>query len=493
MEWTIVWFTFYVLVIISTVIVILLENRNPLKALSWIIILLLLPFLGVIVYFFVGKDTRQRRIISKKSYERITQSATPKAPIVSVSQIPSLGHHHLLFDLIAEQTGASLMQASEIAIFSDGISKLNSFLQDIKNAKKYIHIEYFKIHDDRTGIMLAEALIEKAKEGVDVRVLYDHVGSFNTSNRFWKELRKHGVDANPFLRVFFPELTSKVNYRNHRKLAIIDGHIGYIGGMNIADHYTFGNELGQWQDTHFRITGLAVNGLHAAFMTDWYVATRKILPSTLYLTPPSLSFSEENLISNFSEAYQNAPKSRNAFIQTFTSGPTGSFRTLLQSFCRSIYEARSSIKIHTPYFLPNESLNKAIIGAALSGVKVELLVPWVSDSFAVKYASQSYFQELLEAGVKIYRYNGGFLHSKLMTIDGEITFLGSANMDFRSLEHNFEITSIIYDKTFTRILDQIMVANFTEKGCILEYQRWKKRSLWHRLLESTLRLFAPLL
>lgn len=493
MDWNTIWLIFYAVIILSTVVVILLENRNPLKALSWIIILLLLPVVGLIAYFFVGRDTRQRRIISKKTYERINQPAIQPAPIERVSQLPSLGHHELLFDLIKHQTGAGLMNASELAIFTDGISKLESLLEDIKRAKEYIHLEYFKILDDQSGVMLAEALIEKAKEGITIRLLYDHVGSFNTANRFWKELRKYGIEAEPILPVAFPELTSKVNYRNHRKVVVIDGLVAYVGGMNIADHYTYGNELGQWRDTHFRVTGKAVNGLQAAFMTDWYVATRKILPRSMFFSEKYHEHGEGGLLHNQSIAYLNALKYQGVFMQTFTSGPTGRFRTLLQALCRSIYEARKVIKIQTPYFLPNESLNKAIIGAALSGVKIELLVPWVSDTFAVKYASQSYYEELMAAGVKIYRYDGGFLHSKLITIDGEISFIGSANLDFRSLEHNFEITSVVYDREFTMGLERIMDIDIKERGKLITPKRWKKRPFWNKLLESVLRLFAPLL
>lgn len=480
---------FYVLVIISTAIVILLENRNPLKALSWIIILLLLPVVGIIIYLFVGRDTRHQRLISKHSYERINEPASQMAPKVSVSHLPNLGHYNALSQLIEGQTGASVMEAEEIAIFSDGISKFNSLIEDIKGARKHIHIEYFKILDDRTGIWLAEALIEKAKEGVVVRILYDHVGSFNTSNRFWKELKRHGIEAEPILPVVFPELTSKVNFRNHRKIVVIDGKVGYFGGMNVADHYSFGNELGQWRDTHFRVTGDAVNGLQAAFMTDWYVATRKILPNTMYRG----HYFVGGEWANSSDAYQNAPKSQGAFMQTFTSGPTGSFRTLLQVLCKSIYEAKHTLRIQTPYFLPNESLNKAIIGAALCGVEVELLVPWVSDTFAAKYASRSYFDELLEAGVKIYRYDGGFVHSKLITIDGAISFIGSANLDFRSLEHNFEITSVVYDRAFTSCLEGVMKRDFDENGSLIDTERWRKRPFVQRLPESLFRLFSPLL
>lgn len=495
MDWSIVWLILYVVIIASTVVVILLENRNPLKAISWLIVLLLLPIFGLLIYLIFGRDTRDKRIISKHSYDRINNAATPKVPILPTAEGYQLREHQLLSNLIHRQTGASLMEATEIATFTDGISKLESLLADIEEAQEHIHIQYYRFLDDRTGIQLGEALIRKAEAGVRVRLLYDHVGSFSTSNRFFNELRRHGIEAVPFMPVIFPELTSKVNYRNHRKVVVIDSCIGYIGGMNVADHYTYGNNLGQWRDTHFRITGKAVNGLQAAFLVDWYVATRKILSSHLYyhyLTP--LQNGEVNrTISNKSSAYHHAPKSYHAPMQIFTSGPTGHVRILLQSLCKGIYQAKRRVLIHTPYFLPTESLNKAIIGAALSGVHVELLLPWATDTFAVKYAAHSYFQELLDAGVHIYRYDGGFLHSKLVTIDDEIAFIGSANMDFRSMEHNFEITAVVYDARFTTQLSSMMDADREEHGTVIDSIRWQNRSIWRRLMESLLRLFAPLL
>lgn len=493
MDWTLFWLILYVVIIASTVVVILLENRNPLKAISWIVVLLLLPIFGLIIYLIFGRDTRDKRVISKRSYDRINNAATPKAPILPTSEGYALREHQLLANLIRKQSGTTLMVASEIATFTDGISKLQSLLADIEQAKEHIHMQYYRFLDDRTGIQIGEALIRKAKEGVRVRLLYDHVGSFSTSNRFFEELRRHGVEAVPFMPVVFPEFTSKVNYRNHRKVVVIDSCIGYIGGMNIADHYTYGNDLGQWRDTHFRITGKAVNGLQAAFFVDWYVATRKILSSRLYYHHLDLQQGDEQQIRNDSEAYQKAPKSFQAPMQIFTSGPTGHVRLLLQALCKGIYQAKQKVLIHTPYFLPTDSLNKAIVGAALSGVHVELLLPWASDTFAVKYAAHSYFQELLDAGVHIYRYDGGFLHSKLITIDNEVAFIGSANMDFRSMEHNFEITAVVYDTGFATQLSDTMEADREEHGVAIDPQRWQKRSIWRRLLESLLRLFAPLL
>lgn len=487
------WIILYVLVIASTVVIVLLENRNPLKALSWIIILILLPVLGLIFYFIFGKDTRGQRLISKSSYDRINQNAAPEEPIDVVTHIPDLGHWKLLSQLINRQTMASLLVADEIATFTDGISAFRSLFEDIEHAEDHIHIQTYRLLDDHTGIKVAKALIRKAKQGVVVRVLCDHVGSFTTSRAFFTELMKHGIEVHLILPVVFPELTSKVNYRNHRKVAVIDGHIGYLGGMNIADHYTIGSRLGKWRDTHFRVTGVAVNGLQAAFMTDWYVASRVVLSKNLFIDPKVYDRNSNSIPPNNEEAYLKAPKVYATHIQTFTSGPTGPFRTLLQVISKSIYEARSRVVIQTPYFLPNESLNKAIIGAALSGIDVILILPWESDSIFVKYAMQSYFTELLHAGVKIYRYDGSFLHSKLMTIDGEISFIGSANMDFRSLEHNFEVTSVVYDKAFAEMIEEVLRKDIEGYGTLIELNKWNKRAWIRKLTESILRLFAPLM
>lgn len=489
-NWESLLFFAYIFIIVSTTIIVLLENRNPLKALSWVIILVLLPIAGLIIYLIFGRDTRRYRLISKRSYERIMQNATPEVPIGIILEEPDLGTYQPISNTILDQTGNALLEADEVAFFTRGMDKFESLLADIRRAKEHIHIQYYIIKDDVTGNRLAEALCERANAGVEVRLLYDHVGSFNTKKRFFRKLQNAGVEVYPILEVVFPAWTSKVNYRNHRKVVVIDGIIGYIGGMNIADHYTLGNRLGHWRDTHARVTGSAVNGLQAAFMTDWYVATRRVLPGTLYHCGSKYSNGEED---NFSLEVSGIPSSKGVLMQTFTSGPTGQFRILLQILCRAIYNARESVRIQTPYFLPPESLYKAIISAGLAGIKVELMMPEKSDSFGVNDASHSYFDNLLKSGVHIYLYRSGFLHSKVATIDNEIAFIGSANMDFRSMEHNFEITSILYDEESTRILNQAIMNDMEECCERIDRKKWMKRPIKKRLWESLLRLFAPLM
>lgn len=484
MDWSYVWGTLYGIIILSTITLILLENRNPLKALSWVIVLILIPVFGLIFYFIFGKDTRRIRLVSRQFYKRIMEEATPKAPFSQASEALQKGEkkYDRLMTMIQKQTENTVLPAQSIEIFTDGASKFDRLIEDISQAKHHIHIEYYIFRNDSTGRRVADALIQKAKEGVTVRMLYDFVGSALHQTRFFRQLSQSGIILYPFLPVVFPLFTSKENYRNHRKIIVIDGHIGYIGGMNVSDNYTLGTRIGLWRDTHFRITGVAVNGLQAAFITDWYVASKIVLPSSLFYGKQALP-----------DASPAAIGQHPIPVQTFTSGPTGRFRTLQQALCHVMYGAKRSIRIQTPYFLPTDSLNKAIIGAALSGIYVEMLVPFDNDSKATKYASRSYYDELLRAGVHIYFYKKGFLHSKLVTIDDELSIIGSANMDFRSMEHNFEISTIIYDKAFTQQLCQMMDNDIRFNGELLRREQWKKRSLPKKFIESLLRLFAPLL
>lgn len=467
--------------IFSVILLVVLENRNPIKAIGWVVILILLPAVGLVAYFFFGRDNRRIRLLSRQAYRRITNNAVPRIPIGNNTNAKhkELIHRHNcpISHLIKTQTNSPILSAQTLKIFTEGQSKMNALYEDVLRAKEHIHIQYYIISDDDTGKALSDLLIMKAAEGVKVRVIYDHVGSWEASNSFFRNMKRKGVEVYPFLPVVFPILTSKANYRNHRKVIVIDGEIGYIGGMNIANRYTIGNELGIWRDTHIRITGPAVNGLQASFMTDWYVASQRILPIDVYHSP-----AHEEVI----------PASQDIPMQIFQSGPTGPWRTLLLTLTRAISCAQKSVWIETPYFLPNDSLFKAITGAALSGIDVRLMIPHRGDSKTVRLASDSYIADLLEAGVKVYRYQRSFLHSKLMIIDDNLTILGSANMDFRSLEHNFEITGCIYDDTVTAEMKELFVQDL--KHCMtLTPRTWRRRSFGTRLAESIMRLFAPLL
>ena len=476
------WRTLYVIIIVSVILLVMLENRNPIKAVGWVIILILLPAVGLVTYFFFGRDSRRLRLLSRQAYRRIMNNSIPRIPQRGDSKamatqavfppIPKTPLSHL----IEGQTNSPTLLAHSFETFTDGHSKMARLYEDIRQAKEHIHVQYYVFSDDDTGKALADLLADKADEGVKVRVIYDHVGSWEASSRFFEKMRRRGIEVYSFLPVIFPLLTSKVNYRNHRKLIVIDGKIGYVGGMNIANRYTIGNELGIWRDTHVRITGPATNGLQTSFMTDWYVASQRILPIDVY----------------YADHPENEQPHRQIPIQFFQSGPTGPWRTLLLALIRAITNARKSVWIETPYFLPNDALYKAIIGAALSGIDVRLMVPLRGDSRSVRLASDSYIADLISAGVRVYRYHRSFLHSKLMIVDDELTIIGSANMDFRSMEHNFELTGCIYDRGVNEEMKAVFAQDL--KHCTpISAKAWRRRPFGTRLLESFMRLFAPLL
>ena len=287
-------------------------------------------------------------------------------------------------------------------------------------------------------------------------------------------MRVAGIQVYAFMRVAFPLLSTTVNYRNHRKIVVIDGSVGYVGGMNFAQRYLTGTELGMWRDTHFRLTGVAVAGLQGSFLVDWYAVSRKVVNMDRYFDPSVL------------------PNEYSPSVQFVQGGPISHWRTLEQAIIYMISRASERICIQTPYFLPTENLNNAIITSALAGVEVELMLPERTDSRLTTFAANSYLSQLLEAGVKIYQYREGFLHSKLLMVDDRIASIGSANMDFRSLEHNFEISGFVYDPGITKRLTTLFDQD--KSAChLLTREEWEKRGRLVRFSESVMRLFAPLL
>lgn len=457
----------YVVTAIGIVFVVISENRNPLKTISWVLILLFLPVVGIIGYYFFGRDSRHIRIISKRAYRLLLKQTYSK--LTSQSYTESIQDYHMLTKLLNRNNGASLLPGSKLKLFTSGEEKFKALLEDIKNAKHHIHLQYYLFKDDEIGRTIGKALIEKAKEGIQVRVLYDDAANWNVKSKFYKEMRKAGVEITPFLKVHFPILTSKVNYRNHKKIVVIDGKIGYIGGMNIADRYLDKNK---WRDTHLRIEGRGVLGLQSAFLIDWNSSKKPLLIDEVYF--PKLPIMNDNL------------------IQIVTGGPIGKWRNLLQATVHIISNAKRYVYIQTPYFLPEESLTQSILSAALSGVDIRLMIPAKSDVKFVDTASHSYFDDLIAAGVRIYAMFPAFIHSKTIAVDNSLSVIGSANMDFRSFEHNFEVNAYIYDKEFTRKMKLIFYND--QKRCIrIDPKKWIRRPRVEKFKESFLRMFSPLL
>ena len=461
----------YSITIMGLVLVIIAENRNPLKTIPWVIVLLLAPGIGLFFYFFFGQDNRKQRIISRRTYKRIMKRPQEGKLPQDACTVPE--PYQPLVTLLSNSNQSSLLYGSEIKIYTNGAEKFKDLLKDIEGATHHIHFQYYIFCDDEVGIRFKEALIAKAKEGIKVRVLYDDVGCWNVKDKFFNEMKEAGIEVHAFLKVAFPVFTSKVNYRNHRKIVVIDGQIGYMGGMNIADRYEKGTEWGSWRDTHFRIIGKGVHGLQSAFLIDWYVVSKNLLNDKIFY-PPAKIYNDDNI------------------MQIATSGPVGQWRTLLQAYIFTIANAKKYIYIQTPYFLPTEGLNQALLIAALGGVDVRLMLPKRSDTRTANMATHSFIDEMVKAGVKVYFYKPGFLHSKLMITDDALACIGSANMDFRSFEHNFEINAFVYQPSFALQMKRVFQHDLHSCERLVP-SRWLKRPIKQRLAESFMRLFSPLL
>ena len=460
----------YTVTILGIVLVIITDNRNPLKTLPWIIVLVFAPVVGLVFYFFFGQNLSKQRIISRRTRKRITMQLEEALD----DGRPDIPDEHLpLARLLAATIHSVPLYGSRITPYTDGKSKMEALLAEIARAKHHIHIQYYIFCDDEVGNKVKKLLIEKAKEGVEVRVLYDDVGCWNVKDKFFKEMSDAGIEVHAFLKVAFPVFTSKVNYRNHRNIVVIDGKVGFMGGMNIADRYTKGTSWGTWRDTHFKIIGKGVHGLQAAFLIDWYVVSKKLLNEKIYY-PPLPVYSDDNI------------------MQICTSGPVGQWRTLLQAAIFTVANAKKYVFIQTPYFLPTEGLNQALQIAALGGVDVRLMLPKRSDTRTANMATHSFIDEMVKAGVKVYFYKPGFLHSKLMVADDELTCIGSANMDFRSFEHNFEINAFVYQPSFAQQMRKVFLHDMHSCERLVP-SRWLKRPLKQRIAESFMRLFSPLL
>ena len=463
-------FILYFATILGIIGVVISENRNPVKSLAWVTVLLLLPIIGMVLYAFFGRNFKSKRMISRQNKRKLRKREKFKRIDCEKLNLTfeSKQQIKLGFSLI----GAEYFPGNKIDIFTDGKEKFESLIKDLENAKLYINLQYYIFENDKIGNIIKDILIQKAKSGVKVRVIYDHVGCFNVNKKFYKEMCLAGVDAKPFLKVTFPKFATRINWRNHRKICVIDGEIGYIGGMNIADRYVDGVYYGDWRDTHLRILGPAVGGLQYVFAVDW-------------------NFMSESLLTDITKHY-NVPDNAMDGVQIMTSGPLGQWSNISFEYLKAISNAKKCIYIQTPYFLPTESLLKALETAALAKVDVRIMMPEKSDSIILRLASFSYISECLRAGIKIYLYQKGMLHAKTLIIDDEFSSNGSTNFDFRSFEHNFESNAFIYSKDFNNLMKKIFFNDVVHCRRV-NTTLWRHRSLYNKALESIVRLLSPVL
>ena len=460
----------FLLAVVMTLAFVIMDNRSPVKTLAWVLVLVFLPLVGLVLYFFFGRDTRKEKLISKKGFARLS-----KYPMMEFQQQKSFripeGQHQLM-QFCRRVNGALPFEGNALRVCSDGYSMLQALLRAIAGAKHHIHLEFYIFEDDAVGRLVRDALMDKAREGVEVRVLYDDVGSWKVPHLFYDRMRESGVEVRAFLKVRFPRFTGKVNYRNHRKMVVVDGRTGFVGGMNLALRYVKGVPWGIWRDVFMQVDGKAVYGLQTAFLTDWYATDHSLLTSSRYF--PEMDACGTSL------------------VQVVTSDPIGKWRDIMQALLMAIASSRKYFYIQTPYLLPNEPILMALKTAALAGVDVRVMIPERADTLLTHYGSLSYLDELMVAGVKIYLYQRGFLHSKLMVSDDVLSTVGSTNMDFRSFEHNFEVNAFMYDRASALMLKDIFLSD-QKDAKLLQLKAWRLRPWYQKVIESVIRLFAPLL
>lgn len=463
----------YAIIVIGTMVAVLLDNRQPVKTVAWLLVLWFLPIVGIILYIFFGQNTRKEHLISQRSLDQLAKRSMLEFVEQSGLQMPQ--EHRTLIQLFANQSWAMPFKDNKVDIYTDGYAFVFALLKAIGEAQEHIHLDTFIIEDDPLGNLVADALIDKALAGVEVRVIYDDVGCFSVSDRFFERMRDAGIEVHPFMPVRFPAFTSKMNYRNHRKLCVVDGRVGFIGGMNLALRYIKGTATQAWRDTHLRIEGGVVYAIQRAFLVDWYFVDRTLITNRKYYPPI------------------DAGLCNNCLAQIVTSSPISPWPDIMQGYVRILMEAREYVYLESPYFLPTEPVLFALRTAALTGIDVRLIVPLKGDSRVVDQAQRSFLYDVVEAGVKVFFYQSGFNHSKLLVSDDTLCSCGSTNVDFRSFEHNFEANAFFYDRDMTSRMKRIFLDDLAQSVPFDEVAKYANHTFLKRLRESAMRLLSPLL
>ncbi|MBO8434488.1 MAG: cardiolipin synthase [Tyzzerella sp.] len=474
----------FTLNVILAIFMLFSERRKPASTWAWLLVLFFIPIFGFLIYLIFGRDSKREKLFSDKDkfdtevyFDYLLKSdrymdkvkwqqkaMENKLDVLNQRYLDSLLYLNI-------NTGNWYTSNNEIERFTDGTAKFEALIKDIRRAKKFIHMEYYIIRNDGLGKRIVSELSKKAKEGVEVRLLYDGMGCSRLPKDFFSELTENGGRAVPFL----PRLMVRINYRNHRKICVIDGKVGYIGGFNIGDEYLgIVKRYGRWRDTHIRVCGDAVDQLQIRFIMDWnFIAEDFKVELDKKYFPPKKDFDGVKM-------------------QIVSSGPDTEWKNIRNAYLKMINDAKDHVYISTPYFVPDDSILNALKVSALSGVDVRIIFPGNPDHPFVYWASMSYLGELLYAGVKCYQYQNGFTHTKYISIDGNVSSVGTANMDIRSFAVNFETNAFIFDEGVTKLLEKDFDNDL--KSCFEITTAWyEKRKLMFRFKEAISRLISPIL
>lgn len=418
---------------------IICELKNPTKALGWLILLFLLPIIGLLFYFIIRKRWKLSPQLIKSEYS--TRA----------------------LDL-------------EALLFFEGEPLFDHMFAQMHAAKHHIHIAFFIIRDDHIGKRMQEILVDKAKGGCHVRLIYDGIGSINLSKKYVQALKQAGVEVHSFLPLHFPWLMPRLNTRYHRKIVVIDDEIAYIGGFNFGKEYVGENpKLGHWRDAHVMIRGGSVDTLQHIFITDWYQVSKQKL---------SMQSNDSKRIA--------APIEKTLFTDIVWSGPNSPYPYSLHQIIAFLYQVKRKVLIATPYLVPDPSLLMVLKERSAAGIEIIIMLPNKADHRLVYYATQSYIEELMLAGVKIYLYQSGFMHSKMMISDDTSVFIGTANLDMRSFFLNYEVNAVIYDKDTVRVAQEQFERDLQNSAAVT-LESFQNRAVYKKIAEAIARLFSPLL
>ncbi|MET0299144.1 MAG: cardiolipin synthase [Flavitalea sp.] len=462
-------------------LVVISENRNPSKTLAYLLMFFALPFAGIVVYLLFGENYRKKKIYKKKwltdqkTSEKFGDLMVRLSEHVLRLHMDTIEGNAQLVRLLSNDSRLPISVSNKVNVLRNGEEKFPAVLEALGNAKHHIHLEYYIFEEGQIAEMIREILIRKSREGVMVRIMYDDFGS-DLGKKYLNSLEDAGVKVYPFYKVYFHLLASRNNYRDHRKIIIVDGTVGFTGGINISDKYSNDPSMHNkmyWRDTHLRIEGDAVKLLQYLFLLNWNFCCDESV----------------DIASGYFPKYEGEG---NQLVQIAYSGPDSDRASIMLSYFAAINNAREYLYIATPYFIPNESILDALKKAALGKVDVRLMVPGLSDSKIVNAAAMSYYQELLEAGVKIYLYKKGFTHSKTLLADRSLSMVGTANMDIRSFDLNFEVNAVVIDVDTHNTL-KTQFENDIEECVEIELERWKNRSKGRKLFESLCRLLSALM
>ncbi|MFK7812962.1 MAG: cardiolipin synthase [Maribacter sp.] len=467
--WTIIFLSLYIIIALFIVLSLLLHGAKPTKTLAWLLTIFTIPVGGILLYLLVGRNRRKNKLL--KLGVPFSESSL-KTTVVHVENMK--GAYVKLIKLIHKNCNFPVTDGNLLQALKNGKITFEAIFEALNKAENQIHLQYYIFEEGELADRLLILFHDKIAQGVQVRMIYDGVGSFSLSKGYVKKLLAIGVEVYPFLPFKFGRFLRSVNYRNHRKIIIVDGKIAFTGGINISDKYLRGGpSLGKWHDMHLRIEGKAAQQLNEVFASDWCLVSQKsILPIAW---PHILDAS-----------------SAGKLVQIVSGGPDDDFPILEQAYFTIINQAKDYLFITNPYIIPGPAIIQALQTAALSGVDVRLMISEKVDSKIVGWCVRSYFQVLLKSGIKIYLFPDGFLHSKIIVSDDAISTIGTANLDDRSFEQNYEVNAIIYDTPFAKLLkdDFLRDSNISR---LLSYEEHLKRPWSDKLKEGFGKVFSPVL